>query len=147
MRISGKNIGESELEATVESSHPAVCGGSTSVFAARQAPADGLVVIAEVERRSGGDRRARDVPPRDALESFWFEERGRPDRRAGGLPFASIDDDEVAAAIRDAVRMHHEIEVRKVLLVPPGSLPRAADGRIDREGCRARFLPPSEDEA
>lgn len=140
MQIRGKNIAEADLEATVERSHPAVKAGSSGAFAVPRGPDEVLVVVAEVERRSGDDRRSRNVSPRDALESFWFEERDRSDRRRGEAPATRVEDAEVAAAIRTAVELAHDLEVSETLLAAPGVLPRTPDGRIDRETCRARLL-------
>lgn len=141
MQIRGKNIADGELEATVERSHPALRAGSSGAFAVERAGEEILVVVAEIERRSGDDRRSRDVNPRDALESFWFEDRDRSDRRrAGEGPPPRLDDEEVVAAIRLAVVQAHDLEVEETLLLAPGTLPRTPEGGIDRETCRARLL-------
>lgn len=140
MKIRGKNIADGDLEATVEHSHPAIQRGTSGVFAVQRGDQEVVVVVAEVERRSGDDRRSRDVSPRDALESFWFEDRNRTDRRRGAPPPPRLEDQEVAAAIRDAVGATHDLEVRETLLVAPGVLPRTPDGRVDRETCRARVV-------
>jgi non-ribosomal peptide synthase protein (TIGR01720 family) len=47
---------------------------------------------------------------------------------------------EIAAAIRHAVAERHEIQAYAVLLVPPGSVPKTASGKVQRQPCRAAFL-------
>jgi hypothetical protein len=147
MQIGGKNIADGDLEATVEASHPAICRGSTCAFAVPGGHAEVLVVMAEIERRSGDDRRSREVSPRDALESFWFEVRDRRDRRLGGAPAPRLEDADIVGAIRKAVRASHDLEVGETLLAAPGVLPRTPDGRVDREMCRARMASLFEEDA
>jgi acyl-CoA synthetase (AMP-forming)/AMP-acid ligase II len=140
MQIRGKNIADGDLEATVERSHPALRDGSSGAFALLRAGREILVVVAEIERRSGDDRRARDVLPRDGLESFWFEHRDRSDRRRGEARPPRLEDEEVVAAIRQAIEQAHDLEVEETLLVAPGVLPRTPEGGIDRESCRAQLV-------
>jgi len=147
VRICGKTIAESDLEATVEASHAAIRAGSCRAFALNHHGEEVLVVVAEVERRSGGDRRSRHVNPRDGLESFWFEDRSERDRRRGQTPAMKIDDDEIACAIRDAVERSHGLQIREMVLTPPGVLPRTASGELDRAACGVRLQRAIEDEA
>jgi acyl-CoA synthetase (AMP-forming)/AMP-acid ligase II len=47
------------------------------------------------------------------------------------------DREAVAADIRQAIAACHELQVRHVLLIKPGSLPRTTSGKVRRSACRA----------
>ncbi|MCA9708989.1 MAG: amino acid adenylation domain-containing protein, partial [Myxococcales bacterium] len=53
---------------------------------------------------------------------------------------ASVDTDEVAAAVRHAVSLTHQLEVATVVLLAPGTIPKTSSGKIQRRACKARFL-------
>jgi acyl-CoA synthetase (AMP-forming)/AMP-acid ligase II len=52
----------------------------------------------------------------------------------------SMDVDEIVRAINRAVAENHAVQVHKVVLVKPGSVPRTSSGKIQRYLCRERFL-------
>jgi amino acid adenylation domain-containing protein len=54
-------------------------------------------------------------------------------------PRAGADLDELARRIRQAVSEQHELQVYALALVPPGSLPRTASGKIQRHAVRKAF--------
>ena len=140
MNIGDKIIAEEDLEATVEGSHDAIRPGSSASFVVREGEVDRLIVLAEIERRSGRDRRAREMPPADALESFWRDARADSDRRSRWPPPARrLSDAEITAAIDRAVQDTHGVAVQEAVLVFSGSLPRSADGCIDRDACRRAY--------
>ncbi|HEY8207243.1 MAG TPA: amino acid adenylation domain-containing protein [Myxococcaceae bacterium] len=60
------------------------------------------------------------------------ERRWRPGPE-GGL-------EELAAAIRSAVAIEHEIQVHAIALVKAGTLPRTTSGKLQRYACRRAFL-------
>jgi len=46
---------------------------------------------------------------------------------------------DVAAAIRAAVAAEHEVQVHRVILLPPGGIPKTSDGKVQRGLCAAMF--------
>ena len=51
-----------------------------------------------------------------------------------------IDIDEVNRAIRKAVVQEYDLQVYAIALIRTGSLPKTSSGKIQRRGCRAKFL-------
>ena len=51
-----------------------------------------------------------------------------------------LDTEEVVRAIRASVTKHHALEVRAVVLLKPGSLPRTSSGKTQHFACRTKFL-------
>ena len=47
---------------------------------------------------------------------------------------------EVADAIREKIAEEHEIAVHRVVLTPPGSIPKTSSGKIRRSDCREDYL-------
>ncbi|HEX6861479.1 MAG TPA: fatty acyl-AMP ligase, partial [Thermoanaerobaculia bacterium] len=47
---------------------------------------------------------------------------------------------EVAAAIRRAIASEHEVQVREVVLIQAGTLPKTSSGKVQRGACRAAWL-------
>jgi non-ribosomal peptide synthase protein (TIGR01720 family) len=47
---------------------------------------------------------------------------------------------EVVAAIRQAVAEQHEVQAYAVVLIPRGTMPKTASGKVQRQPCRAAFL-------
>jgi len=98
---------------------------------------DAWIVFVEIERRSGRDRRAREVDPSDALERFWRTERAGVERRRNARLATELRDDVLEQAIRDelrAVSTYSPIVVVRFVL--PKTLPRDGHGAIDRQRLR-----------
>ncbi len=53
---------------------------------------------------------------------------------------ASAASPEISQRVRQAVSRDHQLSVRTVVLIPPGTLPRTASGKIQRLRCREMFL-------
>jgi acyl-CoA synthetase (AMP-forming)/AMP-acid ligase II len=51
-----------------------------------------------------------------------------------------IDIDEVNRAIRKAVVQEYDLQVYAIALIRTGSLPKTSSGKIQRRGCRSKFL-------
>jgi acyl-CoA synthetase (AMP-forming)/AMP-acid ligase II len=47
-----------------------------------------------------------------------------------------VSSEEIAGCIREAVTKEHEIAVHKIVLLPPGVLPKTTSGRIQRNPTR-----------
>lgn len=60
--------------------------------------------------------------------------------RAPRVPRDAIDPGRVRRNVRAAVSAHHDVRVRDVLLVEPGSVPRTSSGKLSRAACRDRYL-------
>jgi acyl carrier protein len=52
----------------------------------------------------------------------------------------SVDMNEVAESIRQAILMEHEIDISAIALIRPGSLPKTSSGKIQRSAIRSAFL-------
>lgn len=52
----------------------------------------------------------------------------------------SLDVDEVAGAIRNAVAEHYELPIYGIALLKRGSIPKTSSGKIQRQTCRSMFL-------
>jgi len=109
--VAGINHCLTDIEHTVERSHPGIRPSCCAAFAVDVAAAEQLVVVAEVEREACFHR--------------------------GKLDEGRVA--ELKLAIRDAVTQSHELSVRSVVLLKPGSLPRATSGKVQRHRCRERY--------
>ncbi|NUT91633.1 MAG: fatty acyl-AMP ligase [Saccharothrix sp.] len=58
--------------------------------------------------------------------------------RAPRVP--GVDPARVRRRVRAAVSAHHDVRVRDVLVVEPGSVPRTSSGKLSRAACRDRYL-------
>ena len=52
----------------------------------------------------------------------------------------SLNVEEIAEAVCKAVAQHHEVEVYAIALLKTGSIPKTSSGKIQRRGCKAKFL-------
>ncbi|HVS00840.1 MAG TPA: amino acid adenylation domain-containing protein, partial [Thermoanaerobaculia bacterium] len=50
------------------------------------------------------------------------------------------DLDEIAGAVRRAVAEEHEVQVRDVVLLRAGTLPKTSSGKVQRHACRSSYL-------
>ncbi|MDL4819357.1 fatty acyl-AMP ligase [Actinomadura opuntiae] len=56
------------------------------------------------------------------------------------VPIALLDVDEVAQAVRTAVKQQHDLRVHDFVLIEPGGIPRTSSGKIARSACRQAYL-------
>jgi acyl-CoA synthetase (AMP-forming)/AMP-acid ligase II len=56
-----------------------------------------------------------------------------------------LDVQEVVSSIRQAVTMHHGLDIYATVLVKTGTIPKTSSGKIRRHACRAEFLTDSLD--
>ncbi|MFI9388265.1 hypothetical protein [Kutzneria sp. NPDC052558] len=66
---------------------------------------------------------------------------GYPDQGRTRLGIAAetdleISDRRLKLAIRTAVAEEHGVQARRIILVPPGALPRTTSGKLRRHRCR-----------
>ncbi|WP_461118055.1 fatty acyl-AMP ligase [Saccharothrix stipae] len=60
--------------------------------------------------------------------------------RSSKVPREAVDHARVRARVRAAVSRHHDVRVRDVLVVEPGSVPRTSSGKLSRAACRSQYL-------
>ena len=137
--IRGVNFYPQDLELSAEQAHPAVRPGCVAAFSVDLGGDERLVVVAEAERRKGGDRRGRDgdAQGHDRRATDRRQERALPE-----LPTPDAGDGpaEIASQVRRRIAAEHDVSPYAVLLVKPGSIPKTSSGKIQRHACRARFL-------
>jgi long chain fatty acid CoA FadD26 len=105
-----------EIERTVAGCHPLLDENRVAAFTLEGARGRRLVVAAEVSRR---------------LHRIW-----ELDLTGDENPLI----EEIKAAVRAAVSKRHRLKVDAVVLVPRHTLPRDAEGAIERSACRRAYL-------
>jgi acyl-CoA synthetase (AMP-forming)/AMP-acid ligase II/acyl carrier protein len=110
--IRGRNLYPQDLEQTAERSHPAARPGCGAAFAVERDGEERLVIVQEVE-----------VDPAHPA-----------------TPASAADLAAVAEAIRRAVAEEHEVQVDRVALLRPRSIPKTSSGKIQRHAARRAFL-------
>ncbi|MFD0905224.1 fatty acyl-AMP ligase [Actinomadura sediminis] len=105
--VDGRNHYPQDVEYTVSNAHKAIRREYTCAVAVDTGDTEGLVVIAERNRR---------------------------------VPIALLDADEVARAVRTAVKRDHDLRVHDFVLIEPGGLLRTSSGKIARSACREAYL-------
>ncbi|MBE1530251.1 fatty acyl-AMP ligase [Actinomadura algeriensis] len=105
--VDGRNHYPQDVEFTVSNAHKAIRDEYTCAVAVDTGDTEGLVVIAERNRR---------------------------------VPIALLDTDEVAQAVRTAVKKEHDLRVHDFVLIEPGGLLRTSSGKIARSACRKAYL-------
>jgi natural product biosynthesis luciferase-like monooxygenase protein/FkbM family methyltransferase len=58
--------------------------------------------------------------------------------KAAALVAADVEG--LAGAVRQAIAEEHEIQVREVVLITAGTLPKTSSGKVQRNACRAAYL-------
>jgi acyl-CoA synthetase (AMP-forming)/AMP-acid ligase II len=109
--IAGRNHYPQDIESTAERSHPSIRTSGCAAFTIDADGAEQLVIAAELEKR--------------------------PQSQAAEIA------DEIAAvsrAIKRAVAEEHDIQVREIVALKSGALPKTSSGKIQRRACRAAFL-------
>ncbi|MBP2645994.1 MAG: Long-chain-fatty-acid--CoA ligase [Firmicutes bacterium] len=113
--IRGANHYPQDIELTVEECHKAIRPGCSAAFSLNVDGEECLGIVAEIERkyRPRGDR----------------NQAGHKNGQNNVL-------EEIYAAIRQAVFLNHELQVEKILLLRPGSIPKTSlmDGTLSAEG-------------
>ncbi|SEG89101.1 fatty acid CoA ligase FadD32 [Thermomonospora echinospora] len=105
--VDGRNHYPQDLEYTACTAHEAVRHDYAAAFAVTGDDTEGVVIIAERNRR---------------------------------VPVARLDPAEVAAAVRAAVQLRHDVHLRDFVLLEPGGLPRTSSAKVARSACRRAYL-------
>jgi acyl-CoA synthetase (AMP-forming)/AMP-acid ligase II len=137
--VRGENHYPQDIEYAAMDAHAAVRPGCCAAFSVAAEGGEIVVVVAEVERRTGVDRRLG--RPGNAP----VERRESTDRRQEpALPTHEVPDGvsfpEVSRAIRAAVSHRCELTAQHILLIEPGTLPKTSSGKVQRAICRKHFL-------
>lgn len=117
--IRGKNHYPSDIEYTVESSHPALMKNASAAFSIEMKGEERLVVVAEVARN-------------------YYPAHRPPDLIREGMH--SLDKKEVTRAVRQKVAEHHEVQVFDLVLIPQGHMMKTSSGKIQRRAMRQAYL-------
>ncbi len=118
--IRGHNFYPHDIEATIETCHPALQKGGCAAFSIEHEHSEVLVLALELDRQT-------------SRTHHIYENRilGAQD---------SIVEQEILSKIRSAVSAVHDLHVHDVLLIPFGHLPKTSSGKIKRFVCRERYL-------
>ena len=119
--INGRNHYPQDIEWTVEKSHRAIRPSCTAAFSVSVEGKEELVIVTEVERRY--------------LKYLQQENHSNNNRQPEDL-----DSNSLIESIQRAVSQNHELPVYAVVLLKPGTIPKTSSGKIQRHGCRAKFL-------
>ena len=110
--LQGINHYPQDLEATVESSHPAVRPGCAAAFAVPVDGSDQVVVVAEVD----------------------------PGRADSGRVDGNGHLEPIVRTIRAALQREHQVPLHAVVLLAPRTIPKTTSGKIQRSATRTAFL-------
>jgi len=113
--IRGRNCYPQDIEATVESAHPAVRLGTCAAFSIEEENEERLVVVAEIDHRY------------------------KPDGQEPGSE-TLMEPATVMKMIREAVAIEHDLQVTHIQLLRVGGIQKTSSGKIQRSACRAKFL-------
>ncbi len=108
--IEGRNHYPQDIEGTVENCHALIRAGGSGAFSVDTEVGERLVVIAEID-------------PRELQQSQ-----------------DQFDPDNVIAAIRQSISIHHDIRAHDIVLLKFGQILKTTSGKIQRHACRAAYL-------
>jgi len=117
--INGRNHYPQDIEWTVEQSHPLIRPSGVAGFSIDMDGEERLVVAVEVERQ------------------YWQQIRTWDNHNGSAK---TSPQQVVLQSIRRAVSQNHDLQVYKMVLLKPGTLPKTSSGKIQRHACRASFL-------
>ena len=72
----------------------------------------------------------------DAVAAFGYPDQGRTRLAIAAETDLEVSDRRLKLAIRTAVAEEHGVQARRIVLVPPGALPRTTSGKLRRHQCR-----------
>ncbi|MBI1890864.1 MAG: non-ribosomal peptide synthase/polyketide synthase [Burkholderiales bacterium] len=52
----------------------------------------------------------------------------------------NLDAEALARAVQQAVVLQHELQVKSIVFIKPGQLPKTSSGKVQRQGCKKQFL-------
>ncbi|MEU7629823.1 long-chain-fatty-acid--AMP ligase FadD32 [Nocardia sp. NPDC049220] len=124
--VDGRNHYPQDLEFSAQESSPALRPGFVAAFSA---PANELpALVFDQDNHSGLTFDADDTSEQLVIVA---------ERNSGA---GKLEPQPVVDSVRAAIARRHGVQVRDVLLVPAGSIPRTSSGKIARRACRAAYL-------
>lgn len=118
--IKGRNHYPQDIEKTVEASSSHIRPYCSASFSINVGGEEKLVIVAEVNR-SYRERRKSNNPEADSEPLTDHTQ-------------------EILRSIRRHIFQQHDLQVHKILLLKPGSIPKTSSGKIQRHACCASFL-------
>jgi acyl-CoA synthetase (AMP-forming)/AMP-acid ligase II len=116
--VEGRNHYPQDIEKTVERSHPALRAGCSIAFSLEEDGQVQVIVAAELNREY---RLADGSSPTTGPEQLVA-------RR------------EIEKSVRREVAEEHQIRVHQVVIIPTGTIPKTTSGKLQRSGCKQKFL-------
>jgi len=126
--VDGQNHYPSDIELTVEQCHAALRPGCTAAVPVDTGAGEGIVIIAEVDRRLRSELRSQAAATNTAATD------------TAPTNTAPTNTGSIVKAIRQAVSSEHRLRVEAVCLLLPGELPKTSSGKVQRHLCRSAFL-------
>ncbi len=118
--IKGRNHYPQDIERTVEASSIHIRAHCSASFSVNFGGEEKLVIAAEVNRS--------------------YRDRRKNKNYEGNSERPKDHTQEIIRAIRRRVFQQHDLQVYKILLLKPGSIPKTSSGKIQRHACCASFL-------
>jgi len=109
--VRGQKHYPQDIELTVEQSHPAIQPGGVAAFAIDTPSGESVGVVVEIDRRRLTGTRGRKARDLHAM----------------------------IGVVRETVAEQHELQLRTVVLIKPGGLPRTSSGKLQRLACQAHY--------
>mgnify|MGYP001824105781 CR=1 FL=1 len=120
--INGRNHYPQDIERTVEESSSYIRPNGVATFSVDIQEEERLVVLVEVNRR------------------YWDSSKDRSHSNGYSAETKKANPQELIQSIRREINKNHDLQVYKILLLKPGSIPKTSSGKIQRHVCRANFL-------
>ena len=120
--INGRNHYPQDLERTVEETNPYIRPSGVASFSVDIEGEERLVVLVEVNRR------------------YWDTSKIQSQSNGYSVETKTANPQELIRSIRREINQNHDLQVYKILLLKPGSIPKTSSGKIQRHVCRANFL-------
>ena len=117
--IKGRNHYPQDIERTVEASSDLIRPNATASFVINKVDEEKLVILSEIERR------------------YW-DRRSKSHSR--NLSSKTSEKPDLKQLIRRQVTQNHDLQIYRILLLKPGSIPKTSSGKIQRHVCRNIFL-------
>ena len=115
--VEGRNHYPQEIEKTAEAAHAALRPGCSIAFSVETEAQPRLVLVCELNR------------------GYLLEGMGAPEQASVLVHRAEIE-----RAIRREVSEEHQLRVHEVVLIPAGLIPKTTSGKLQRSGCKAKYL-------
>jgi acyl-CoA synthetase (AMP-forming)/AMP-acid ligase II len=116
--VEGRNHSPQEIEKTAEKSHPALRPGCSIAFSIDSQGPVRVVLVCELSK----NYYLADAPTDDSTQ---------------GIPVAR---GELEAALRREVSEEHQVRLHDIVIIPTGAIPKTTSGKLQRSGCKARYL-------